>query len=410
MFRLGTKEYIRRIFTNLFIALQLAAAFFIIASIIASIRTRTTLYDPIKEYLDKDGAYIALSNTSLGGIDSEEKLKEQIPEAEDLITAYHIYFEMDTTGKTIAYDKRIGKKYTPSLDEGKWLDFDNTDEITAVVSYSSPYKVGDVIDVIYPKFIKMDEETYTPVNENIPVKIRIVGRLSEDAKLYGMGKGFAQNDDFRNLYERAAEEEEEEEGQGSEPVSMIISKEAAENHGCTCSLGISKALITLKDGLSAEEADAAYAKLNAIGAPIRMESFASRTKRYVYDQLIQLSPILISIIMLVTVSTIAISALNAKMGMKTNAIYALMGCTMKSCIGIYLVNSLLTAFTSALMCAVFVNGMKIAGRLQTTVIAFGLPEILGCAAMGGIYLICAISSPVIYLSKATIKEQLAVSE
>ena len=176
--------------------------------------------------------------------------------------------------------------------------------------------------------------------------------------------------------------------------------------------GKTKALVTFNDGLSQEQADEAFGKLNSIcsGASIRMEDFAARTKRYVFDQLIQLSPILISIIMLVTVSTIAISALNAKMGMKTNAIYALLGCTMKSCIGIYLINSLLTALTSAMMCMIFVTGMRISGRLQNTIIAFTLPEIIGCAVMLVIYLLCAISAPIIYLAKATIKEQLAVSE
>ena len=414
MIMLGTKEFARRILTNLFIALQLAAAFFIIASIIASIRTRTTLYDPIKNYLDDDGAYISLSSISLGesGIEDEQTLKKFIPEVDELIAAYYAPFEAESgIINTVAFDKRIGAEYIPPLAEGRWIDFDNTDEITAVIDYSSEYNVGDVIELDYAKFIGMTED-FQVINEKYPKKVRIVGRLTENAKLFGLGRGFAKNDDFRNIYDTYVPGEDEENISFQYQPLFIISKEAAESHDCKCCLRTTKAIVTFNDGLSQEQADAAFVKLNSIcsGASIRMDDFATRTKRYVFDQLIQLSPILISIIMLVTVSTIAISALNAKMGMKTNAIYALLGCTMKSCIGIYLINSLLTALTSAMMCILFVNGMRISGRLQNTIIAFTLPEIMGCAVMLVIYLLCAISAPIIYLAKATIKEQLAVSE
>ena len=412
MLRLGVKEYTRRILTNLFIALQLAAAFFIIASIIASIRTRTTLYDPIKDYLDGDGAYMHVTITTLGeqGIDTEEKLKEYIPEIDEVITTYSTSLETDERIiQTIAYDKRTGGTYTPELKEGKWIDFGETDEITAVIDYDSPYKVGDVIDLDYSKFIGMTDD-FQIIDEKYPQKVRIVGRLAEKAKLYGLGRGFAQNDDFRNLYDSYVPDEDDDVLMYQYQPLFIVSKEAVESKGCSCYLRASKAIVTFKDGLTEEQADAAFSRLNTIGTPIRMEPFATRTKRYVFDQLIQLSPILISIIMLTVVSTIAISALNAKMGMKTNAVYALLGCTMKDCIGIYLINSLFTAFTSALMCIVFVNGMKITGRLQNTVISFGKYELAGCGVMLVIFLLCAITAPVIYLAKATIKEQLAVSE
>ena len=62
MFGLGLKEFRRHIFTNLFIALQLAAVFFVVISIVSSIYSRTSLYTPVKGLLNMDGAYALKAN------------------------------------------------------------------------------------------------------------------------------------------------------------------------------------------------------------------------------------------------------------------------------------------------------------------------------------------------------------
>mgnify|MGYP007070208327 CR=1 FL=1 len=404
MFRLGTKEFTRRILTNLFIALQLAAVFFIIISIISSIRTRTTLYYPIKKYLQSDGAYVKFSSFDLGehGLSTKEDIKEFIPEIDEIIAPYTISLDNgeNTWPEYRVYDKQIGEKYTPPLEEGNWLDFDEEDKLTAVIDYHSPYQVGEVIELEYVEY-PIEGDYFTTTSR--PVKVEIVGRLTEKAGLYGIDRSFTREDDFRDLYGKY------EPSDRYTPLFLMTEK-AVRAQEIEMALTTVKGLVTFKEGLSKEKAEAAFSRLHAVCEPIEMKVFAVRTKRYVYDQLIQLSPILISIIMLVTVSTIAISALNAKMGMKTNAVYALLGCTMNSCVRIYLVNCLLTALTSTLMCALFVTAMKLAGKLRNTVIAFTLPEFMGCGVMLLLFLVCAIGSPLIYLSKATIKEQLTLSE
>ena len=55
MIKLGLKEFQRRIFTNIFIALQLGAMFFLIIAIVSSVSSRTELYLPVKDKLEGKG-------------------------------------------------------------------------------------------------------------------------------------------------------------------------------------------------------------------------------------------------------------------------------------------------------------------------------------------------------------------
>ena len=77
MFRLGLQEFRRHIFTYLFIALQLAAVFFFVISIVSSIYSRISLYTPVKELLGKDGAYAL--NASYYSEDGQS-LEDIVPE------------------------------------------------------------------------------------------------------------------------------------------------------------------------------------------------------------------------------------------------------------------------------------------------------------------------------------------
>lgn len=397
MFSLGLKEFCRRVFSNLFIALQLAAVLFIIISIVSSVRSRIEYYKPVREYLSGDGLYGDLS-TSYCGATNEEKLKEQFPQIENVICTYNPAIVVNGYKTVLSYSEKAGKMYVPPLKEGKWVSEIEADSETigAVVNERSKLKLGDKIKGKYI-YYEPDDVTYTNPIEEV-YEIEVVGIISDKTKFFGGDKLFDINDDFRNLY-----------GCGENAV-VLMNQEQLTRLGIGYSISGQKMLIQFRKGLSDEEVKSVSGELKQLGGTIELEKFRDVSYMYVYHQLIQLLPILVSIVLLVLVSTIAISALSTKMSLHTYAVYYILGCTWKGCLVINLINSLLTAACSALMCGIFVNVLKITGKLQKTVITVGKYQLFWCAIMIAGFLLISMLMPALFMRTTTPKEHLTTNE
>ena len=397
MFGLGLKEFRRHIFTNLFIALQLAAVFFIVISIVSSIHSRTSLYSPVKELLGMDGAYALKANYSS---EDGQPLEDIVPEIDRYIGISRLAIADNSGDKAVCYcyDNEALLLYDPPLAEGRWLDAD-TAELECVVNYDSEYSVGDVITKEY-QYYRDDDVTFTDP-ETKEIRFKIVGRLAKDAPVFGLNSRTSKKDDHRSLFDSYT----------SKAMTMLLCPQsAAEGHGIG-SYRTNHQLVIFKEGLSDEEITKAVKEINALtGFAIPLSELRANSERFVYEQLIRLAPILISIVILILVSTVAISALNAKMNMHTSAVYALLGCTMKGCSIIYLVSSLVTSIMAATLCGVLLNTLRIIGKLEETVIAFDGNTLLWCLVVWTLFLICSMTAPMIALGRATVKEQLVANE
>lgn len=59
MIKYGLKEFARNIYSNIFIAVQLAIAFIIMSAAVSSVLSRIEMYTPVKKYFpDGKGLYI----------------------------------------------------------------------------------------------------------------------------------------------------------------------------------------------------------------------------------------------------------------------------------------------------------------------------------------------------------------
>lgn len=397
MFGLGLKEFRRHIFTNLFIAFQLAAVFFIVISIVSSIYSRTSLYTPVRELLGKDGAYALKANYYS---EDGQTLEDIVPEIDRYIGIGQLAIADDSGDKAVCYcyDDEALTLYTPPIDEGRWLS-PHASELECVVNFDSEYAVGDIITKEYHWF-REDDVTFTDP-ETAEIQFKVVGRLAKDAPVFGLNSHTSKDDDHRALFNSYT----------SKTMPMLIcSQSAAEAQGVR-SYRVNHQLVIFKDGLNDEEISKAVKEINVLtGFAIPLSELRANSERYVYEQLIRLAPILISIVILILVSTVAISALGAKMNMRSSAVYAMLGCTMKGCSIIYLVSSLITSILAAMLCVIFMNVMKLSGRLEETVIAFDRHTLIWCAAVWAVFLICSMAAPMIALGRATIKEHLAVNE
>lgn len=393
MFSIGIKEFNRRIFSNLFIALQLGAVLFIIISITSSIHSRTEYYEPIADQLDGKGLY-----ANLGGLSTEEVFLEENPQVDSVFCAQKPVLEINRFETVLSYSQEIAERYVPDLKKGKWVSkVDvNSKTLYAVVNEYSKLDVGSTVKGSRYYYEDDDVNFTNPIYE--VYTIEVVGVISDNTKFFGGDSYYEENDDFRNLY-----------GTGDGTV-MLFNKEQLDNMGIPSVITQCKMIIHFKDGLSDDEVSQASAIIKSHGATTNLQNFRDVSYMYVYHQLVQLFPILISIILLVVVSTISISALNTKMSLHTYGIYYVLGCTWKGCIVINLIASVIVAVCSALMCGLAIQILKIMGKLQKTVISFGTYELKWCLIAIAGYIVVSMILPIIFMSSTTPKENLTTNE
>lgn len=400
MLRLGLKDFSRHFFTHLFISLQLAAVFFIVIAIVSSIYSRTELYTPVKDILERDGAY-AVSATYYS--DEGLTLKEKVPEIESYFGITKLELSAVPGDKFLfyAYGGEIMEAYQPALAEGSWIDGRRSESgaVPAVVNYESELKVGDTVSRQYFRY-REDDVTFTDP-DIFDVDFIIVGRLKKEVPLFGLNSYTNADDDFRDLYDTYS----------STTHTLMLVSEAAANDAGVHTYPVFHQIVLFKEGLTEEQIKEAVINVNrCTGFAVSLEVFRGNSKKYVYEQLIRLAPILISIVLLVLVSTVSITALITKMNMRANAIYSLLGCTMRRCSLIHLTGSLLTSFLAMMLCILAFRYMSFSGLLEETVIRFDEHALLWCGAVWAGFMLCSMLSPMIALSRATVKEHLAANE
>ena len=236
MFSLGIKEFCRRIFSNLFIALQLAAVLFIIISIVSSVRSRIEYYEPIADQLKGEGLY-----AKLGGLATEEHFKEQFPQVESIFCAHSPALQINGIKTLKSYTQDVAEMYVPPLKEGKWIsEIDvNSQTLYAVVNEKTGLKVGSSVKGT-SIYYEPEDVTYTNPLEK-KYTIEVVGIISDKTKFFGGDNYFEMEDDFRNLY-----------GTGENKV-FIMNKEQLDNIGVDSTITQQKMIIHFKDDLSEKE-------------------------------------------------------------------------------------------------------------------------------------------------------------
>lgn len=403
MLRLGIKEFFRRIYTNIFTALQLAVVFLILLSIVSSVQSRIKLYMPVKDYLEGDGVYsIGLSINN--NIVNENDMKKEYPEVESVLCSYTPNASFSSgydDGKFISYTDEIINMYAPELKTGKWFSqYDlSGDTVYGIANYGSGIALNDTIKITSVTYDQKSDPTFThPIEKNCNVKI--IGILDEKAQVFGADTYLTENDDYRNLYCNYDD--------SSKPL-LLLSQSQLSRNGIEYTINQNKQIIRYKNGLSDEQIKNINKKFNSIGY-ITLDKFKSASKLYVYEQIIKLLPLLICIVLLVIVSTVSISALNVKGGLRTYSIFYVCGSNRAQCLGVCLVNSILTAAMAVVISIVVMNIGSLSGLLGGTVIKTSIIGIFACAAAFIIQIACSMIMPVSLMSKGTLNDNLSSNE
>lgn len=401
MLWLGLKEFFRRIYTNIFTALQLSAVFLILLAIVSSVQSRTEFYLPVKDHLEGEGVYTT-SISDENGIINEDDLIKKYPEVDSVFTSYTPdVFYPDSDGKFISYNDEIINMYTPKLESGRWFkSSDNSaNTLYGVISSRSGLEVDDTVSVTNVTYDQKTDPTFThPIEKNLTVKI--IGVLDEKAQVFGADTYITDSDDFRNLYGDYDE---------SKMPLLVLSQSQLSKNGVKYSISGNKQIIKYKSGLSDEKIEALNKEFNSVSV-MTLNKFSSASKLYVYEQIIKLLPLLICIVLLVIVSTVSISALNVKGGLKTYSIFYVCGSDRGQCLGVCLINSILTASLAAVVSVILMNVGSISGLLGATVIKASSLGILACAIAFILHIICSMVMPITLMSKGTLKDNLSANE
>lgn len=426
MIKYGFREFIRNIYSNIFIAVQLAIAFLIATAAVSSLLSRTELYTPVKKYFsDCKGLYIC-DVLDAAKLDAELK---HIGGIDAVIGGYNTSLYFSPTSQDLSDGLGNDRKsvnalsndyinsYSPEMKSGKWLSQAKTEsgKIPAVITENDIYKTGDIVTVMHKQTARKmlpDEENYDSYDpyeyEYVKNEVEIIGVVADKSQLFGFsGSDFIseqsrQNDlpDFRDLYTTVNR---------NENIMMIVPKASIESTGCKI-YSYGNLIIRLKDSTSEERITELEFYLRDYGRTFMLDDFKENSMVYINGQLIKLVPMLICIIILVIVSSVSASALTVKKRLKDYGIYYICGSKWNSCVFIGLIGNLFTAVMAGGIAVCISNVLTLKGIYENTVIGFGKLHLLCCSCICIFNIIISLIIPIIIMKRNTPKEILISTE
>lgn len=398
MLALGFKEFQRRVFTNLFVALQLAVILVLIISASSVLFYRTSFYSPLKSYIEGEGMYSQIRTEALGAM-NEKDIIEKYPVIESIISANAVDATSDFSN-LIAYTDNMINIYEPKMKYGKWLsecDLSNG-EVYGIVSSKANLSVGDTVKITSVQFDEKDYEFKNPKYKDIEIKI--VGVVDDNASLLCLDDYFSYDDNYKNLY-----------GNVKDIDSLLITSQSQlESKHVGYSISNRKQLIKYKSDASQQEIDEMNNLLRGLGPTVDMKEFYNRSQNYFYNQMLKIVPLLICTILLIVVSTISISALNIKNNIKLYSVFYVCGSNRRKCLCLCLFNSILTVVIGIAITYIIMSISNISGALGQTVIQITNIGILMCAVAVVVHIVCSMIMPVVLMNKNSLIENLTENE
>lgn len=397
---------------NLIIFIQTAATFFICFLCISTVTSELRYFIKFNHYFKQEGYYVSSWSTTTPDhtylIKDSEELESQLK------SAYVLgYSQVDTIGcekedsvyrvSAMAYDDAIINNFTPKLSKGVWINKANksSDELEAVISVN-PYGFmeGDTVT--------MDIIVYdgSLTGEIVKVPVNITGVLEDGAEVFGSSVSGADDNDYRNCYQRFY-------GESMEYPVLLFSKNdlksliKAKSDG-TIAMNLSGSyIITYDSGIGDAEREFNLSYIKNFSDIVLMEPLDimhHNNYKYFYNKILQLMPILIGLAIFTLLSQISIRAITVKLQLKNYTIFNICGLSKKKC---GYVNFMGTAILS--MAAFFVNlgivfSLKSLPLFDSILIDIGFWQIAACMLIITINLGLSSILPEAIIRKSTPKE------
>lgn len=333
----------------LFVALQLITVFIVCIFMASSVYSRVEYYIPLKDILNSNGSAVKFKGTytdngKLNNILLDYRntpIKDDIPKIDEVYTRYAPAIKNKELNYDIySYDKNVSDMYTPYLKNGIWLnsyiDLINGNIPAVIFQNNFDYQLGDIISG--------SATTYN--NENIEVKLQIVGILDEESKIYGNNHSNLMN--HLSLFDSPNERYEAELLDNTAVLLILVPNEITEKLDIVSFYDSVNSIVTYDESVS-ERDNALNTSILNLRYGFKAENIGvvnERSERYIKSQLFILVPISICIVIMALVSSICTSAVITKKNMHKYLIYYLCGMRSRQIDYICMINSLIISAIS----------------------------------------------------------------
>lgn len=412
LFKTALLNLKKRLAMNLLIVLEMTAAMIVFAVMISSILIRYTYYAPLKDIFESNGYFGLLhfeyENKEKNNLVHGAELGEYIGNPEKVISVNHLFIWGDSSGNNEpsrsmcrAYSDEAIERFPPKLKKGRWLNTsDKAEAIEAVIS-ENPFgwEVGDTLELGF----------YGPGDLYFPVEI--VGELEKDAKIFGLGTGLNKEHDFNLCYSVYDYDYEEVPLMllSSEYLDALDLSELAFPGAEITQWPFGVHLIVYDDDTSEDvlkEGQRMLGEMAAIGSAYTesFEILEPNSRKYLYMQVYNLLPIIISILILTFVSSISSTAISTRERLRDYSIFYITGLRWNQCVWINMIQS---AVISAISLVLAFAGMAVIGFTplgETVTIIWSGWIFLAAIGLAVLYLLVSMLMPAIIIRKSSPKE------
>lgn len=399
LFKTALKNLKKSPIMNLICLIQLTAVFLIAAVMISTMSVRYQTYASMKYLLNERGIYTdymmsfgALKpdgDPNTDAIFSVDELCDHIGAQRASVIREQVIFTQDRSDNAIIifYDNELIRHWDPGIKRGRWLSA-NANELEIVIPDGAfGLDVGDEAEL--PLWLYH--------HEAINIKVRVVGVLDDDAKVFGeSGSRDETGDTYRFLY------------RASNDLSMppfIASYETINKlYPSAYELYITSAYYFFDDASDEEivEAMKTSARMNG-HLSISLESINKNSKEYLRAELMKLLPIVVILLILTLVSSISTSAISARRRLKDYARYYVIGLRWNQCAIVNFLQALTIGAAALVITVVGLIVISFTALSETFMIIWNAPMVLTLLGLLAVYLVFSMIMPLIMLKSVTPK-------
>ena len=349
IFKMALRGIKKNLGMNLLTLLQMTAVLLAAGIMVSSVYIRFKAYLPFKDYFEGEGIFCSFTVANEGL--NPDKTYKYICTEEQILSRTHgekvigmhqawlqpVGVKNLNLAKIMAYDDELIDRYTPELKEGSWFSRDKDINIVEAVVTENDcgWKTGSIIT--FTRYVNAVQE--------VKIKAKVVGVIKDGAEV--IWKPRDSNYTYKSLYYPYYLKRED-----SEPL-ILFSESVLEKH-LPAAPYTGNMLIKYPNGTSEKvikEDMKALAKMNA-HFPASLKQMDAKSKKYLYEQVYQLLPIVIVLMVLTMVSAVSSSALSARRNLKDYAKFYVLGLKWKECGLIHLAEAAVIGGASVILAAV----------------------------------------------------------
>lgn len=385
---------------NLICLIQLTAVFLIAAVMVSAMSVRYQTYEPLKYILDKRGisSYYSISwfgaltpggDPNVDAVFSVDELCGYMNADRAVTIREQIMLLPDQSelAVTLFYDNDMIHRWNPGIKRGRWLSADANELEIVITDGAFGLDAGDETELIIGQYHQ----------QGIPVKVKVVGVLDDDAKILGETSNRLKSGDTYSYLYRPLNDLSNSYFIASDDVIRELYPSAFKLYTISA--------FYFYDDVSDEflsDAMKTAASMNA-GVSLSLEEINKNSKEYLRAELMKLLPIVIILLILTTVSSISTSALSARRRLKDYAKYYMLGLQWRQCALVNLLQSLIIGATALLIASAGLAVIGVMSLSETFMIIWNVPMLLTLPVILTIYLAFSMIMPILMLRSTTPK-------